>query len=103
MIIGTTVITPTAAISRHATPVIDRNKLTVVGKVVELELVKNRANTNSFQEKITQNIAVAISPGNARGKSMRINTWNLEQPSIKAASSISSGISSKNPPIIHMV
>lgn len=95
--------TPTAAISPQIIPMTDRKKVTVVGTVLALKLVKKKARANSFHDWITQKIAVAAIPGSVKGKTIFVRTLRREQPSIKAASSISWGISSMNPRIIHIV
>lgn len=41
---------PTAAISPHITPRTDRKKVTVVGMVRALKLVRKKARENSFQD-----------------------------------------------------
>src|SRR4051812_12235348 len=60
-------------------------------------------NTNSFQEKIRANTAVAAMPGISSGIVTRQNASKREQPSIIAASSYSDGTSSTKPFIIQIV
>ena len=66
--------TPVAAISPHLVPDTDKNSITDVGTVLALMLVKKLANTNSFQELIRQNMAVAVYPGRDKGRISSLNT-----------------------------
>ena len=55
----------------------------------------------SLQPKMNVNSVVAASPGALSGSAKRVNIENHEQPSTRADSSISRGISSKTPFINH--
>ena len=57
--------------------------------------VKTIGSTNSFQENLKERTAAIAKPGIDKGMIIRFNTPNLEQPSIKAASSSSLGMVSK--------
>ena len=69
-------------------------------RVRDSKAVRIMANNSSFQLRIKHKTAVAAMPGAARGNSTFMNVPALVLPSICAASSISLGMSSKNPRII---
>src|SRR5690554_2864046 len=100
---GNTARTPVAAISPHFTPDTDKYIITEVGIVLAFILVNKFANTNSFQELMTQNMAVATIPGFIIGNTIYMIPFNLEQPSTQAASSSSIGTSSIKLCIIKIV
>lgn len=71
------------------------NKAETTGSVLALRPTKVDANKNSFQQPTKINIPIAIKQGEAIGITTLVNNVNFEQPSIVAASSISSGKSKK--------
>ncbi len=93
--IGMVAMSPVDERGPHATPLWATKEARRMGKVSLLALVKIRAKRYSFQLNIRQNRKVAIIPGRAIGKRTNRNACIREQPSARAASSISLGISSK--------
>ncbi len=61
------------------------------------ELIIVRAIVNSFQAATNVKMTAVTSPGNAIGIVTFLNACNLVQPSISAASSISTGMLAKKP------
>jgi hypothetical protein len=92
---GKIITTEAAVICPHSNPLSVRNPVIATGSVSVCILVRIIANKNSFHEKIIQKIDVAMIPGRDRGKTILKIAPKYEQPSIKAASSISVGIASK--------
>jgi hypothetical protein len=91
------VIAAAAHAGPHAVSIHPLNSVHATVAVFALVEVKTRANRNSFQLNMMQNRAVTIRPGILKGKTIFRNVPHLEHPSTRAASSISAGISSKNP------
>lgn len=73
------------------------------GIVLVAASVKISENINSFHEKMIVNIPVAANPAALSGNEISRNAFILEQPSIIAACSSSSGTSSKKLRIIQIV
>ena len=61
-----------------------------------------RAKRNSFQHRIKESIAVTVIPGLHKGRVIYLNTCKRLHPSMRAASSGSTGSPSKNPFMIQM-
>ncbi len=70
---------------------------TIMVNVRTLLRVNSKANMNSFQAKMNEKRDTATTPGAANDKEIRQNAPQREHPSSSAASSISSGRSSKKP------
>ena len=101
---GTRWMIDAARSAPQSTPIIAPvNSAIVIGAVRIFQDVKISAYRNSFQAKIAAKITTVTNPGAARGKVILKNAPNLEQPSRVAASSSSTGISSINDFIIHVV
>src|SRR4029453_1832185 len=66
-------------------------------------VIRKIENTNSFQEKISANTAVAAMPGISSGMVTRQKAPQRENPASIAASSYSAGTSSMKPFIIQIV
>src|SRR5919199_2972114 len=73
------------------------------GSVTASVRARITANRNSVQPQTKTKIAVAATPGPANGSVIRHNTPRRLQPSTSALSSISCGISTIYPRIIHTV
>src|ERR1700746_846291 len=76
---------------------------TAMGRVRVCRPARMTEKRKLFQEKTKARIAVAITPGLARGRAIRQNAARYEQPSMRAASSRSAGTSSKKPIITQMM
>src|SRR5262247_507422 len=94
---GSMTITAAALISPYRGPASVLSPAMTTGKVLASTPLKISANRNSFQEARNPKIAATTSPGAAMGMTTRTRTPSGEQPSISAASSTSSGTSTKNP------
>src|SRR5262249_39593728 len=99
---GITVRMPTAAALFHAIGLSTVSRAEAAIGIVSrfVELMMYRPTRNSFQTKMTPKMAATIMPGRASGSSTKQSTLALLHPSTSAASSISSGISSKKPIMI---
>ena len=64
----------------------------MTGRVLASELVSRAAKKYSFQQRTTERMKAATMPGSASGSTMRRKAAQIEQPSIRAASSSSRGI-----------
>jgi hypothetical protein len=79
-----------------------KNIVTATGAVLAAFLVSINAYRNSFQHMIQHRMIVAARPGVTRGREILQKHSKVEHPSILAASSISSGTSSKKILIIQI-
>ena len=95
---------PAAAMSFQMTSNWVTSPCTPTGNVCAFwVLVRMRANRNSLQENVNTMTAAAKRPGHASGSSTSRKAVQRPAPSVNAASSISRGISDRNPFSIQMV
>src|SRR3990172_5975232 len=94
---------PDAAMRPHNTDLLVINEVMIIGSVRAPRPVRITAYKNSFQQYRKARMAVAAIPGIASGRLTRTNAPKREQPSIMAASSSSTGTSSKKPIIIQVL
>src|SRR5262249_37655581 len=98
---GSVMIVAAAASPPQSTCSYDRKLNTATGTVRVVGPARISAKRKLFQEKMNDSTAVATTPLRAMGSATYRNDSGREQPSISAASSISCGMSSKNPIISH--
>src|SRR6267142_660730 len=94
MKLGTTADVPSAEMNPHSDPV-DVTKVDILTGSVRIEFVRKRESRNSVHAKMKQSTAVAATPPVTNGSTTLRKIWNRVAPSIMAASSTSTGTSSK--------
>src|SRR5258708_3980102 len=99
---GTIATTAAAELPPQSIETVPTNEETPMGMVRVSRPDSTRANRNSFQENSMVKIAAETNPGAVSGSAIRQKAPIREQPSILAASSSSTGISSKKLRIIQM-
>src|SRR5450756_3166977 len=100
MTAGISIRTDIAVIPRQSDTNEPVNSYSAGGNVREAGVrVMTVESANSFQLVRKAKIPLAATPGRARGRPTRKNDVQREQPSIRAASSSSSGTARKKPPI----
>src|SRR3954469_16554227 len=101
---GTAKVIAEAATSPQSTVVPPIRPAIAAGAVrVSGVVIRKIENTNSFQEKISANTAVAAMPGISSGIVTRQKDSKREKPWSIESSSYSAGISDKKPFITHLV
>src|SRR5690242_2613440 len=95
MKLGTIADVPSAEMKPHSDPV-EVTKVEIFTGSVRIVLVRNSESRNSVHEKMKQSTAVAATPPVTSGRITLRKIWNLVAPSSIAASSTSTGTSSKN-------
>src|SRR3954452_1937113 len=95
MKLGTMADVPSAEMKPHSDPV-EVTKVEIFTGSVRIVLVRKSDNRNSVHEKMKQSTAVAAAPPVTSGRITLRKIWNRVAPSSIAASSTSTGTSSKN-------
>src|SRR3954469_1382753 len=94
MKLGTTAEVPSAEMKPHSDPV-EVTKVEIFTGRVRIWLVRKSESRNSVHEKMKQSTAVAATPPVTSGRITLRKIWNRVAPSSIAASSTSTGTSSK--------
>src|SRR4051794_6234472 len=95
MKLGTIADVPSAEMKPHSDPV-EVTKVEIFTGKVRIVLVRKSDSRNSVHEKMKQSTAVAATPPVTSGSTTLRKIWKRVAPSSIAASSISTGTSSKN-------